>query len=256
MLEAAGTAAMRIISVKNGIICEKTGVSVHLAEDGDAGFFLFFLAPKEEVFYNKISESMGKTFFIPFWQGEKTKDSSFQGWTSSVLMERMYPMDDISQAIHRFLVQDFNQVLRWEEKVLSSYQQGKLSVNEFHIIEAVFLAMDAGLNNMGEISRRLGVTMGTLTTAVKTLETKGFLTRRKRQEDRRMVWLYPTHVAEEANRYHQMFHERLVSGVMDCLDHQQLLALVSALEVLAQWFTSLEQEERYIQVENLLPAEE
>lgn len=138
-------------------------------------------------------------------------------------------MDDISQAIHRFLVQDFNQVLRWEEKVLSSYQQGKLSVNEFHIIEAVFLAMDAGLNNMGEISRRLGVTMGTLTTAVKTLETKGFLIRRKRQEDRRMVWLYPTHVAEEANRYHQMFHERLVSGVMDCLDHQQLLALVSAL---------------------------
>lgn len=65
-------------------------------------------------------------------------------------------MDDISQAIHRFLVQDFNQVLRWEEKVLSSYQQGKLSVNEFHIIEAVFLAMDAGLNNMGEISRAVG----------------------------------------------------------------------------------------------------
>ena len=165
-------------------------------------------------------------------------------------------MEEIRQGIHRFLVQDFNQVLRWEEKVLASYDQGKLSVNEFHIIEAVFLAQEAGINNMGEISRRLGVTMGTLTTAVKTLENKGFLTRRKREEDRRMVWIYPTEAALEANRFHQLFHDRLVSGVMDCLDRQQLLALVSALEVLAQWFSSLEEEERYIPVETNLPLEE
>ncbi len=149
-------------------------------------------------------------------------------------------MEGKGEAINRFLVENFNTILRWEEKTLSAYHDGRLSVNEFHILETVFAAMADNQNTMGEIARRTGVTTGTLTTSVKTLEGKGYLRREKGEEDRRVVWLMPTAMAQDANYYHKLFHKRMVTAVMDSLDVRQLDTLIATLDILAQHFHQLE----------------
>lgn len=141
------------------------------------------------------------------------------------------------KAINRFLIEDFNYILRAEEKALSSYEEASLSVNEFHIIEAVLQAEKEEQNTMGEISRRLGVTMGTLTTAVKTLEKKQCLIRQRSAEDKRVVRLEATDKGEAANRYHQLFHASMVETVAGCLSEEQLITLEGALGVLAGYFS-------------------
>lgn len=158
-------------------------------------------------------------------------------------------MNNHTELINRFLVENFNNILHWEEKALTGYSGGKLSVNEFHIIEAVYLSQ--AQNTMGEVSRRLGVTMGTLTTSVKTLERKGYLLRERGEEDRRVVWITPTPAAAEANRFHTAFHRQMVGTIMDCLDHNHLAALTEALSVLANYFAQLDHEESYIQLEQI-----
>ncbi|MEG0540818.1 MAG: MarR family transcriptional regulator [Angelakisella sp.] len=157
-------------------------------------------------------------------------------------------MEDIGSLLNGFLVNNFNNILRWEERVLSGAFEGRLSVSEYHVIEAVILAAETGENTMGEVARRLGITVGTLTTAVKTLSRKGFILREKGSCDRRTVWLFPTPEAEAANRFHSDFHKRMVGGIMDCLDHNQLLTLATALGVLGDWFNSVESEQNYIEV--------
>ena len=149
-------------------------------------------------------------------------------------------MEGKGEAINRFLVENFNTILRWEEKTLSAYHDGRLSVNEFHILETVFTTMTDNQNTMGEIARRMGVTTGTLTTSVKTLENKGYLRREKGEADRRVVWLMPTAMAQDANYYHRLFHKRMVAAILDSLDVHQLDTLITTLEVLARHFRSLE----------------
>lgn len=157
-------------------------------------------------------------------------------------------MDDPAGLLNNFLVNNFNNILRWEERVLSGAYEGRLSVTEFHVIEAVALCMETAENTMGEVARRLGVTIGTLTTSVKTLTRKGFLIREKGASDRRTVWLLPTPEAIDANRFHSDFHKRMVGGIMDCLDHSQLEALACALGVLGDWFSSMEREQNYLEL--------
>lgn len=157
-------------------------------------------------------------------------------------------MDSSGSLLNHFLVTNFNSILRWEERVLSGALDGALSITEFHVIEAVVLSMETCENTMGEVARRLGVTMGTLTTSVKTLARKGFLLREKGANDRRTVWLLPTPNAVEANRFHSDFHKRMVACIVDCLDHNQLEALASALSVLGDWFRSMELEQNYLEI--------
>ena len=155
-------------------------------------------------------------------------------------------MENLNSLINHFLVKNFNYILRWEERVLSSYNRGILSVNEFHVIEAVIDAQQKQNNTMSEISKKLGVTVGSLTTSVKTLVAKGFITRHKGDTDKRTVWILPTPMAIDANDFHEIFHEKMVGGVMDVLDHQELLTLTKALGSLGDWFATLEQEDQYI----------
>ena len=141
------------------------------------------------------------------------------------------------EAMNRFLIEDFNYILRAEEKALSAYGGAGLSVNEFHIIESVLRAEKEEQNTMGEISRRLGVTMGTLTTAVKTLEKKGCLLRRRSVEDKRVVRLEATDKGKDADQYHQRFHTAMVEAVAGCLSEEQLVTLTGALSLLAGYFS-------------------
>ena len=61
------------------------------------------------------------------------------------------------------------------------------------MIDAVCRAVDQGGDNRSTaIAAALGITAGTLTSAVNLLEKKGYLLRRRDERDKRVVHLLPT----------------------------------------------------------------
>ena len=138
------------------------------------------------------------------------------------------------EKINTFLVNAFNTILQLEDRAISSsHEFSNLSVSEFHVIEAVIACGDS--SSMSAISKRLGITVGSLTVAVKTLANKGYLKREKRLNDMRMV--IPTEKGLAANEYHSAFHRKMVDAVMEKLPPEELDTLVSALEIVSNFFT-------------------
>lgn len=143
------------------------------------------------------------------------------------------------EKINAFLVDAFNTILRVEERALDSNRaHSNLSVREYHVIEAVIACGENA--TMSAISKRLSITVGSLTTAVKTLEKKGYLAREKRDGDKRMVYVIPTELGLQANDYHAGFHRLMVDAVMEKMPEAELDTLVSALGMVAGFFGSSE----------------
>lgn len=140
------------------------------------------------------------------------------------------------EKINTFLVNAFNTILQLEDRALSSsHEFSNLSVSEFHVIEAVIRLRGQQLHERhlqtaghhGGITHRSG----------ENLANKGYLKREKRLNDMRMVYVIPTEKGLAANEYHSAFHRKMVDAVMEKLPPEELDTLVSALEIVSNFFT-------------------
>ena len=145
-------------------------------------------------------------------------------------------MDQHREELNRFLVEVFHQILKTEELALSR-SKGELSLRELHLIEEVCRAADQGLDNRATaIAAAQQVTAGTLTTAVSLLERKGYLTRRRDVHDKRVVRIFPTEKARQANRSHERFHEEMVENLLSFLTQEEAQVFVRALGKVSLFF--------------------
>lgn len=142
------------------------------------------------------------------------------------------------EQLNHFFVTVFNDILRLEETSLAKGIHKQLSMSEMHVIEAVCNSQDQEANTMKELSSKLNITASSLTIAVKTLEQKGYLTRKKSESDKRKVYVSPTEIAKAANKDHAKYHEALVKSIMKELKEPEILALTTALETLHRFFTN------------------
>lgn len=140
--------------------------------------------------------------------------------------------------MNQFLVEIFHEVLRREDAAIASGGFQNLSAREVHVIEAVCEAetRGEGENSSAEIARRLGITAGTLSAAVKVLERKGYLTRRRDERDKRIVRLAATESGWVANRFHEDFHRKMVQAVLDVLSQEEAEVFARALEAISDFF--------------------
>ena len=148
-------------------------------------------------------------------------------------------MSIYEEQLNTFLVNVFNNILRLEEACLAKGEFGNLSINEMHVIEAVYESLENNSNSMAEIASRLMVTASTLTTSVKTLEQKGYLLRTKMPADKRKVIVTPTPLSEKAYKEHKEFHKDLVARVSKELSEEEMAALTQALCTLDNFFKHL-----------------
>ena len=82
-------------------------------------------------------------------------------------------MQDLTYtALNEFLVGAFNEILRIEGRVLCRGPFQNLSIREVHVIEAVCQAHSQGDSRPSVIAPLLGITAGSLTTAVGPLIKK------------------------------------------------------------------------------------
>lgn len=143
-------------------------------------------------------------------------------------------MIDNRGVLNNLLVKLFNDILRIEEKSLKkSKDLVDLSVTEIHTIEAIGEKEE---RTMSEVANDLGITVGTLTTAINKLIKKGYVERRRIEEDRRIVLVKLTDKGKKARFLHKKFHDDMIKATMEQLNEEEELVLIRSLDSLSKFF--------------------
>jgi len=141
-------------------------------------------------------------------------------------------MSKSKESVNELLVEVFNQILSIEERWLK--ERGvKLSMTEVHVLEAI---QNTDVATMTNVSTKLRVTIGTLTTSISTLVRKGFVERKRGEEDKRIVNLKLTESALDVLKIHSDFHDQLINNVFKDLKIEEDEVLVKSLERVSEYF--------------------
>ena len=127
---------------------------------------------------------------------------------------------------HDILVNLFQEIMDIEEKALITAEFKNISVNDMHIIEAIGTGEP---KNMSTVAKLMSVTVGTLTIAINNLVKKGYVSRVRSEEDRRVVLIFLTEKGKRAYQHHREFHDGMVKALVEGLDEGQQKILVKSL---------------------------
>lgn len=141
-------------------------------------------------------------------------------------------MSKTKMLINELLVEVFNHILTIEEDMLKKAGV-ELSMTEVHVLEAI---KNSKQPTMTKVSERLRVTIGTLTTSVNTLVKKGFVTRKRGTDDRRMVFLNLTKDALSVLEIHDKFHDQMIDSIFKDLKVEEDEVLIKSLENVNNYF--------------------
>ena len=133
------------------------------------------------------------------------------------------------------LNRSFTSLSRLEETHLKHSLHQELTVNDFHIIQSIGLYTE---RTMSELAKILAITPGALTPAVDRLVKKGFIARNHNDQDRRVILIKLTTRGEAAFREHARFHAQITQKLVEDLTLEEGMALLKALEKLADSVTS------------------
>lgn len=140
----------------------------------------------------------------------------------------MYSVDEhqAKETMNRFLVDIFNQILGIEEDWLKDQFAGDLTLAETHMLVAIG---EREHGAMSDVARHAALTNGTVTTAVKKLEKKGYVIRTRDEEDRRKLRVRLTDRGQVAVQAHEAFHTALCDGIWTNLDEGMRTPFVKGL---------------------------
>ena len=136
---------------------------------------------------------------------------------------------------HDILVNLFQEIMDIEEKALITAEFKNISVNDMHIIEAIGTGEP---KNMSTVAKLMSVTVGTLTIAINNLVKKGYVSRVRSEEDRRVVLIFLTEKGKRAYQHHREFHDGMVKALVEGLDEGQQKILAKSLLNLRTFFDS------------------
>lgn len=139
----------------------------------------------------------------------------------------------IKAILNELLVDTFNDILTIEQIALKAGRLNDLSVTEIHTINAIGMYVP---RTMSEVASDLGITVGTLTTAINNLVKKGYVERRRNEADRRVVKVTLTRCGKLAYRVHEHFHAEMIKATIDGLTEDEEKVLAAALTKLNDFF--------------------
>lgn len=142
---------------------------------------------------------------------------------------------EAEKVLNDLLVKLFNDILKIEEKSLREGDFSDLSVTEMHIIEAIGRNVE---KTMSEVAGVLNVTVGTLTTAINRLIRKGYVERKRIEEDRRVVLIKLTEKGDLAFINHEKFHNDMIQGILEDLSEEHEGIFIDSLKKVTYFFES------------------
>lgn len=135
--------------------------------------------------------------------------------------------------VNELLVETFNDILQIEQRALKEGVLKDISITEIHTIDAIGMYE---YRTMSEVAQDLKITVGTLTTAINKLLKKGYVDRKRGEEDRRSVMIALTRKGKLAYRIHDKFHSNMVHATIDGLNEEEEEVLIKSLEKLNTFF--------------------
>ncbi len=131
-------------------------------------------------------------------------------------------MTEFESEFYELLTDIMDLIGRTEEEALMKGEFSNLSRSEMHTLQSIGLYET---RSMGETAAILGVTTGTLTVQIDRLVRKGYVERRRKEEDRRVMEVRLTRSGKLACRMHNRFNRLLLQNMLEPLDEseQQLL---------------------------------
>ena len=141
-------------------------------------------------------------------------------------------MSRSKDVINELLVEVFNHILSIEGQTLR--ERGvKLSISEVHVLAAI---STSEIKTMGNVAKKLRITLGTLTTSIDVLVRKKYVVRSRAKDDNRKVILQLTDQAHEVLRIHEEFHNEMVESLIVDLEVDKNEALIKSLENISEFF--------------------
>ena len=140
---------------------------------------------------------------------------------------------DAYRAINEILVHLFNEIWELEGKAVITEEYKDITNNDMHVIQAIGVGTP---RNMSSIARTMGVTVGTLTISINGLVKKGYVQRKRSEEDRRVVLISLSEKGRRAYDHHEHFHQKMVDAVLSELSGEEAELLAGALVRLQNFF--------------------
>jgi DNA-binding MarR family transcriptional regulator len=135
-------------------------------------------------------------------------------------------MKDNNKELNDFFVNCFYSILKNEENTMTDYADN-LSISEVHLIEAISRTKD---NNGTNVSKHLQITLGSLTVAASTLINKGYIIKKRDENDKRISRLYLTEKGKYINEKHNDYHNNMINGILENISDKECEALINALK--------------------------
>ena len=142
-------------------------------------------------------------------------------------------MDNAYKKINFILVNLINEIWDLEGKAIITDEFKDITNNDMHVIEAIGLGSG---HNMSFIAKRLGITVGSLTTAMNSLVRKKYAERYRSEEDRRVVYVKLTEKGERAYNHHADYHHKMTMAIREKLGEEELPVLFKMLDALTEFF--------------------
>lgn len=138
--------------------------------------------------------------------------------------------------INHYLVSIFNEVLDIEEDALQVSNFSDISISEMHTIEAIGLYTE---HTSSEVAKKLNITAGTLSVAIRSLVNKGYVVRKRMEDDRRVIKLGLTKKGKLVYRLHNKFHLEMVKRTIDGMEDEEVKVLLKGLKNLHSFLFEL-----------------
>lgn len=144
--------------------------------------------------------------------------------------------------LNELLVNLFHNIMDIEEKAIITEKFKDMTNNDMHVIEAIGIGE---AKNMSSIARELSVTVGTLTISMNSLVRKGYVVRRRSEEDRRVVYICLSEKGKQAYEHHARFHQNMIETIIGDLSDEEKEVLIRTLNKLNYFFKIGIKEELY-----------
>lgn len=137
-------------------------------------------------------------------------------------------LNDFSKKLNNLLIDTYDVLQQVEEWKVKKNTHLNLTISELHLLEVIGKYGDDGAS-ISDIANELSFTLPTITVAINKLAKKGYVTKTKSEEDKRMVYVTLTKMGQKVDNVHRYIHLKITRDIAKELEPDEQEALLRGL---------------------------
>lgn len=138
-------------------------------------------------------------------------------------------MDELEEILEELLCKAYNKILRSEEKILKDMIGDILTQKEFHTLDIIYESTEKGINTASKIAKALGITLSTFTINLDKLIAKGYVSKFKHDDDKRVSYIVLTNDGHMIRNKHIRCHKQAIRKSLKNLTQTEKVALLNGI---------------------------